>query len=86
MRSNKVEYSTAVGLYCKMYDIKVPFCMPYFSVRNIIKHRFRVNNNKGESVIGYYMIIFCDLMVQLGLLSDFKHQFLQWDGVTLSMK
>ena len=27
MRSNKVYYSTAVCLYCMIYDVKVPFCM-----------------------------------------------------------
>ena len=28
IRSNKVEYGTATGLYCTMHDVKVPFCMP----------------------------------------------------------
>ena len=37
-------------------------------------------------VIGYDMIIVRDLMVQLGLSSKFKRQFLQWDGVTVPMK
>ena len=32
------------------------------------------------------MIIGCDVMVQLGLSANFKHQFLQWDGVTVPMK
>ena len=32
------------------------------------------------------MIIGRDLMVQLGLLSGFKRQVLQWGGVTASMK
>ena len=32
------------------------------------------------------MIIGHDLMLQLGLLSEFKHQVLQWDGVTVPMK
>ena len=32
------------------------------------------------------MIIVCDLMVQLGLLTDFKHRVLKWDGVTVPMK
>ena len=43
-------------------------------------------NDEGKSVIGYYIIIVRDLMVQLCLLSDFKHQVLQYDGVTLLMK
>ena len=32
------------------------------------------------------MIIGCDLMVKLGQLTEFKHQLLQWDGVTVPMK
>ena len=32
------------------------------------------------------MIIVCDLMVQLGLLTDFKHRVLKWDGVTVPIK
>ena len=36
--------------------------------------------------IGYDMIIGRDLMVQIGLLADFKLQVLQWDGVTVNMK
>ena len=32
------------------------------------------------------MIIGSDLMVQLGLTTDFKHQVLQWDGETVPMK
>ena len=32
------------------------------------------------------MIIGSDLLVQIGLLAEFKHQVLQWDGVTVTMK
>ena len=32
------------------------------------------------------MIIVCNLMVQLGLLDEFKSQVLQWDGDTVPMK
>ena len=77
MRSNKLEYSTAAGVYCTTYDIKVPFCVPEFSSSKIINHCFHVDNNKGESVIGYYIIIGCDLMVHKGLTSNFKRQVLQ---------
>ena len=86
MRSNKVEYSTATGSYFTMHVVKVPFCMPEFSSSKIILHRFYVYNDKGKSGIGYDMIIGRDLMVQQGLLSEFKHQVLQWDGVTVPMK
>ena len=86
MRSNKVEYSTATGLYCTTHGVKVPFCMSYFSSSNIINHRFHVNNGKDESGIGYAMIIGRDLIVQLGLAVDFKRQVLQWHGATITMK
>ena len=48
MRSNNVEYSTAVGTYCTTHEVKVTFCMPEFSSSKIIKHRFHVDNYKGK--------------------------------------
>ena len=86
MRYNKVEYSTDAWLYYTMHDFKVNFCIPEFSRSKIIQHRFHVKNDKGESGIGYDMIILCDLMIQLGLSSDFKCQVLQWGGVTVPVK
>ena len=77
MRSNKVEYITAAGAYCTTHDVKVTFCMPEFSISKIIYHRFHVDNDKGDSVIGCDMIIGRDLVVQLGLTADFKRQFLK---------
>ena len=49
-------------------------------------HRFYVDQNEGESVIGYEMIIGHDLMVQLGLSDGFKRQVLEWDDATVTMK
>ena len=60
--------------------------MPEFSISKIINHRFHVDNYKGESGVGYDMIIGRDLMVQLGLTANFKRQFLQWYGATVYMK
>ena len=60
--------------------------MPEFSSSKIINHCFHVNNDQGESGIGYDMIIGCDLMIQLCLTFDFKHQVLQWYGATVHMK
>ena len=74
MRSNRVEYRTADGVYCTNHDVKVPFCISEFLGSKIINHRFHVDNNKDESGIGYAMIIGRDLMVQLGLTADFKRQ------------
>ena len=57
-----------------------------FYIRKIINHQFHVNNDKGESGIGYDMIIGRDLMVQLGLTAYFKCQVLQWYGATVYIK
>ena len=86
IRSNKVEYSTATGMYCTTHDVKLPFGMPEFSTRKIINHRFHFENDKVESGICYDTIIGRDLMVQLGLTANFKRQLLQWDGNTVHMK
>ena len=59
-----------------MHDVKVPFCMPDFSISKIINHRFHVDYEKGDLGIGYDMIIGCDLMVQVVLMADFQHQVL----------
>ena len=69
-----------------MHNVKVPFCMPELSSSKMINHRFYVNNDKGDSGIGYAMIIGRELMVQLGLIAYFKRQVLQWDGDTEHMK
>ena len=60
--------------------------MPEFSSSKIITHCFHVDNDKGKSGIGCYMIIGRDLMVQLGLTANFKRQVLQWYGATVHMK
>ena len=86
MRSNKVEYSKSAGMYCTTHDINVSFYMPDFSISKIIKHHFHVNNDKGDSGIGYDMIICRDLMLKLVLAADFKHQVLQGDSATVHMK
>ena len=86
MRSNKVDHSIDAGVYCTVYDVKVTFCMLDFPSSKIINHHFCVKNYRGELVIGYYIIIARDLMIQLGLTNNFKHQVLQWDGAIVHMK
>ena len=86
IQSNKVGYSTADGVYCTTHDVTVPFCMPGFSSSKVINHRFCVDNKKGESGIGYDMIIGRDLMVHIGLTADFMRQLLQHDVATVHMK
>ena len=60
--------------------------MPELSSNKIINHLFHVDNDKGESGIGYDMIIGRDLIVQIGLTATFKRQVLQWNGATVHMK
>ena len=36
--------------------------------------------------MGYDMILGYDMMVQLGLLADFKHQVLQWGRIIVPTK
>ena len=60
--------------------------MMELSGSKITNHHFHVDNDEGESGIGYYMIIGRDLMVQLGLTDNFKRQVLQWDAATVHMK
>ena len=86
MHSNKLEYITAAGPYYMIHDVKVSFCIPEFSIRKIKSHQFYVDNNEGESGIGYYIIIGCDLMLQLRLSDYFNLQVLQWYEVTVPMK
>ena len=69
-----------------MHDFKVSFCMHEIYIRKITSHRFHVDNNESESGIGYEMIIVRYLMLQLGLLSDFKPQFLQCYSDIVPMK
>ena len=81
-----MEYSTALGPYFTTYDVKVQFFIQYFPSIKIKLHLLQVDNNEGESGIGYDMIIVCDLMVQLGLLDNLRCQVLQWDGATVPIK
>ena len=56
------------------------------SSNRIILNHFHVDNNKVELVIGYDMIIGHDLMVQICVMANFKHQVLKWDDNTVPMK
>ena len=85
MWSNKVGYGTTVCVYCTTNYVKVPFCIPEVSRSKVINPFFHVKNDKGESGIGYNMIIHGDLMVQIGLTAEFKRQSHQCDGATLHM-
>ena len=86
MRYNKVKYITATVIYCTRHDSRVTFCMPEFSIGKIINNNFHINNEKGESGIGYVMIIVLDLMVEIFMTDSFKHQVHQQDGATVHMK
>ena len=75
-RSDKFEYSTAAGPYKTKNDVKVPFRMSELSIRKIITHIFHVYKTWVDEVIGYYIIIFHDLMVKLGPEVEFVRQIL----------
>ena len=60
--------------------------MTELSISKIINHCFHVDNDKGDSGIGYDMIIGYDLIVQIGITADFQRQVLQWYGATVHMK
>ena len=77
MRSNKVEYNTDAGVYCTINDVKVTFWISELSIIKVMNHCFHVDNDEDESGIGYDMIIGRDLMVQIGLTSNFNRQVLQ---------
>ena len=63
MRSDKLDYITAVSMYCTYNDIEVTFCMEKFSTSYIVNHRFHDDNDKCKFSIGYDMIIGHELMV-----------------------
>ena len=86
MHSNKVEYITSAEMYCTTHDVKVKIFMVQFYSSKIIQHIFHIDNNESESGIGYYMIIANYLIMQIGLLDDFKHQVIQQDFVIVPMK
>ena len=60
--------------------------MTEFSISKIILHPCHVENNEGESGIGYDMIIGRNLMVHLGISDKFKNQVLQRGGAISPMK
>ena len=71
---NNVEYSTATGPYWNIYYAKVIFCMPDFSIRNIISHYFHFNDYEGDTCVGYGKIINRDVIINIGLIANFKHK------------
>ena len=74
LRSYKVDYIIYFGPYRTTHDVKVPFIMPDFPIRKTITHRVHIDKVIVYEGIGYVMIIFHDLMIQLGLKAGFSHQ------------
>ena len=52
----------------------------------MISKRFHVNDKEGNVCIGYEMIMVCKLMVQLGLVADYKHKAIEWDNTVVNIK
>ena len=76
----------ADGPYVTTHDVKVPFSISDFSGRNVIMHHIHVDNNKGESRIGYDMIIGCELIVHLVMKANFGYKIPEWDETLVPMK
>ena len=69
-------------MYCTTHNVNVTFFMPEFSISMIIKICFHVDDNKGDTGIGYAMITGRHLMVQLRIISEYNHKLLDcYDGV-----
>ena len=60
--------------------------MPDFSSIKIINHRFHVNYDKVELVVGYDIIIGRDLMIKIALTAYFQRQSLKWYVATVPIK
>ena len=84
--SDKFEYSMDVGSYCTPYNVKMTFCMTDFSIIKIISYQYYVDNNKRGLGTSYHMFNVCNLMVQLGQMTSFKCQVIQWDCTEVPMK
>ena len=60
--------------------------MTDLSISKIITHHYHVNGDESDKCIGYGMIIGCYLMVQLGMIYDFKCNLIEWDVALVIMK
>ena len=66
----------AIGTYYIKHNMKVQFFMPGFSISELRTHIFHIKNEKGETGIGYHIIVAQYIMVQLGIIVDFNIDFL----------
>ena len=60
--------------------------MPQFSSRKVITHYSQIENAQGYAGIGYDMIIYHYLMIQLGPKDEFGRQIIEWDDAVIPMK
>ena len=84
-RRNVTTYDTAGGEYKTKYDVKIDFTMPEFSSSRIIRHRFHVDQSKDRQNLGYDVILGRDIMIKLGLATDFARRKLVWDQMSIPM-
>ena len=71
--------------YKTKYDVKIDFTMPEFSSSRIIRHRFHVDQSKDRQNLGYDVILGRDIMIKLGLATDFARRKLVWDQMSIPM-
>ena len=76
----------ADGTYTTTYDVKVTFTISDLYSRKIITHRLHIDKTRGNEGIACVMIIGHDLMVKLGLKTDFGRQVLEWDKTVVPIK
>ena len=55
-------------------------------LRTFITHQFQVDDNEGDTLICYDMIIGHNLMVQLGLVASFNCNVLEWYNTVVPIK
>ena len=60
--------------------------MAGFSISNIIAHCFHNDNKDSDAGIGYEIIVFWHLMIQLGIIAEINFNVLEWNGNEVPMK
>lgn len=78
------KFNTAGGEVSTEYVTNVNFNLTEFSESKIINWKFNVSENSND--LGYDMIIGRDLMVELGLIINFKDKKVSWEGIDMPMR
>ena len=74
----KKYYITSKGSNIKIYDVKLQLSISEFSISKITPQHFHIYKNEVNLIIVYAIIIWINLMVQIGLILYFKKNVLEW--------